>query len=219
MGGVVDQVFDALFPRFCLSCKEEGGVLCEGCTSDFCDLLKYEGGEHIASFAYGNPVIRDLIKTWKYHFDQSAWRELRKLATPTLEGLRNLIKEEGIGAVTFVPLSRRRLCERGFNQAELIARWLSKECHVPVVALLDRRESVGHQAEKTDEERAEAMKESPFILKYFSNTPIYGGKGGIGNVLIVDDVWTTGSTLKAAEKTLLGGDVDRVFFYTLAKGR
>jgi competence protein ComFC len=76
-------------------------------------------------------------------------------------------------------------------------------------SLLRREERKGHQAEKTEEERKEAMKESPFSVK--------GGVSGL-RIVIVDDVWTTGSTLKAAERTLREGGAESVRFLTVAKG-
>ncbi len=212
MGGIVSTVLDALFPRYCLSCREEGGLVCGKCQNDFQDILKYERGDHVVSFAYGNPLIRDLIKTWKYHYDMSAFWKLQELAEPTLGDLRAFIKQEDIRAISFIPLSHRRECERGFNQAKMIAEWVGRECDVHVEHLLGRKEKSGHQAERTDEERKEAMKDSPFVVR--KTAPLSAQR-----ILLVDDVWTTGATMKSAAQALTENGVEKVLFYTLAKGR
>jgi competence protein ComFC len=183
MGGIAAFFLDAVFPRYCLSCSTEGKLVCATCERDFSDLLYERRGDHFASFAYGNPLIRDLIKHWKYDFDQSAFEDLKRLASPTMPALREFLEREGVEVITCIPLSKRRMAERGFNQAEMIARFISEESGITVEHLLDRKESVGHQAERTDEERQEAMKESPFIARISpSSSPprsggVWGGQG------------------------------------------
>lgn len=207
MGRITDVIFDALFPRYCLSCKEEGSILCKSCEEKFDDRLT---GER-AMFAYGNPIIRDLIKTWKYHYDWSAWEALKRLSD--VGSTRASALRERIDAITFIPLSKRRFAERGFNQAEEIAKWIGEVRSIPVKNFLERKESVGHQAERTDEERKTAMQQNPF--SYNPQPKAQNHK----KILLVDDVWTTGATMEAASKALKEGGVEEVFFYTLAKGR
>lgn len=210
LGDIKDFFLNALFPRFCLSCGQEGDIVCARCASEFDDVLTWDGGEHFASFAYGNALIHDLIKAWKYDYDQSAFEYLKRFAEPTIKDIKAMIEQANVEAVGFVPLSPKRERERGFNQARMIAGWIGQTCDRPVVDLLSRRETKGHQAERTDEERKAAMSNSPFSFK---------GEKHKKSVLIVDDVWTTGSTLLAAQTALKDGGVERVVFYTLAKGR
>jgi ComF family protein len=210
MGRIMRCILDACFPRFCLSCKEEGSLVCESCKENFDDILKHEGGDHFASFAYGNPLIRNLIKAWKYDFDSSAFGHLKQLGEETLRDVGDLLKKGGVQVIVPLPLSERRERERGFNQSRMIADWVGANCGTEVAELLRREEGRGHQAERTDEERKEAMKESPFI---------YRGKDVPVSVLLVDDVWTTGATMEAASRILKNAGVQTVLYYTLAKGR
>jgi ComF family protein len=210
MGAVISFILDACFPRYCLTCKEEGSLVCGEHARNFTDVLKYEGGDHFASFAYGNPLVRDLIKAWKYDFDSSAFSHIKKLGESTIPTLRELLKGERMEAIVPLPLSKRRENERGFNQSMVIGKWIEEFSAIPVKEILLRKESSGHQAERTDEERKAAMQDSPFSFK--------GGEVP-ESVLLVDDVWTTGATMEAAARTLKAAGVERVFFYTLAKGR
>ena len=158
MGGLITFILDACFPRFCLSCKEEGNLVCARCQESFDDILKHERGDHFASFAYGNPLIRNLIKAWKYDFDPSAFQHLKDLGESTLPEVRDLLKRGGVQVIVPLPLSERRERERGFNQSKMIAEWIGRECETEVADLLRREEGRGHQAERSDEERKEAMK-------------------------------------------------------------
>lgn len=205
--GFLSLLLDALFPRFCLDCKSEGSLLCSSCKEGFSDFLSYKGGPHAASFAYGNPVVRNLIKAWKYDFDHSAFLTIEGLAIRKIESLLSHIPKDAV--IVALPLSDRRLLERGFNQADQIARMVEQHLGLSRANILKRSHRSGHQAERTEEERKTAMADSPFT---------FSAKTIPKQVLLVDDVWTTGATLTAAEKVLRAAGVEEVYFYTLAQG-
>jgi competence protein ComFC len=210
LGRIIEPFLNAVFPRYCVSCKAEGELLCSSCFSAFDDRVFKVEDRHLTMFAYGNPIIRDLIKAYKYEFDHSAFRILQKLAEPNLANLKSFIGES---TLIPVPLSALRLRERGFNQADEIARWLATATSAEMINLLQRVETKGHQAERTVEERETAMKQSPFRL-----ASLLLSKEESEEVVVIDDVWTTGSTMKAAERTLKEAGVQSVKFLTLAKG-
>lgn len=91
-----------------------------------------------------------------------------------------------------VPLSKARLKERGYNQAEYIAQWFAKKYGLPVVSDLLVKQSGKSLVGKTIEERAEA------VQKLFSVTAKARQKELPKEVhyIIIDDVVTTGSTLR-----------------------
>ncbi len=186
--------------------------MCPACFALFDDRVFRVDESHLTMFAYGNPIIRDLIKAYKYDFDHSAFRILQKLAEPEIHTVKSFIGE---GVLTPVPLSSLRLRERGFNQAAEIGRWLEKETGTEMRDLLKREEAIGHQAERTPEEREAAMKASPFRL---ASLLLYKEELEEVSIILVDDVWTTGSTMKAAERTLREGGIESIKFITLAKG-
>lgn len=109
-----------------------------------------------------------------------------------------------------LPLSRKRRCERGFDQAVEIAAWLSRITSIRMQPLLVRGHRDGHQAERSTDERKKAMLSSPFTVPLTPSLP--------RRVLLVDDVWTTGATMDAGARTLKLAGVEEVYGFTLAKG-
>ena len=110
-----------------------------------------------------------------------------------------------------VPIHKARLAFRGFNQAELLARGLSKEFQIPVRNdLVYRVKKTTPQKELNDKERKNNLK-SAFHVKPNAIE--------CKTVVLVDDIYTTGSTMDALAKALKANGVEQVYFVCLAIGR
>lgn len=112
----------------------------------------------------------------------------------------------------FVPIplhpSRRR--KRGFNQAELLARELTRRCGIPTDAgILVRVRKTHVQKELNDQERLTNLKDAFSVRK---------GRVPYQNIILVDDIYTTGSTVDAAAKTLKENGVRNVYFVCICVG-
>jgi len=164
---------------------------------------------HVWTSPYADPITRELICSWKYYFDASAWEILKKKLGPNLSHVSDLIAREHIDAVVPIPLHDERLCERGFDQAETLARFIAKEMKLPCRQLLIRTRKTGKQAERTEDERKAEMKDVPFEALHFEIPK---------RIILIDDVWTTGSTASAAASVLRAGGAEKIFMYTIAKG-
>ncbi|RMD51916.1 ComF family protein [Candidatus Parcubacteria bacterium] len=211
LSNYISNLADYIFPRFCVSCGKEGGLLCSVCGIDWRanNLFAKNNGKHFFSFNYANPIARDLIKAWKYDFDQSAWQILQEKLTLNLFCLADYIKVMQIKALLPIRLHPRRLRERGFDQAVEIANFLANCLHIPVLPILKRIRYTKQQVKVMDTKtRVAAMRDNPFIIE--ADVP--------ANVMLVDDVWTTGATAKAAARAVKRAGAKEVFFYTLAKG-
>lgn len=132
---------------------------------------------------------------------------IRRLSGPLSEFLL-FHNAEGIDAVVPVPLSPRSLKDRGFNQSLLLSRHLSKKKKIPLlmdvlIKILDTPSQVGLSAQ----ERAANVK------KAFACTDRLTGM----NVLLIDDVMTTGATVNACSKQLLRAGATSVSVLTLAR--
>ncbi|MDQ0659991.1 competence protein ComFC [Paenibacillus sp. W2I17] len=118
-------------------------------------------------------------------------------------------------AVTYVPVSSERLTERGFNQAERLAAGLATACSLPIVDLLQRQINTTKQSFKSRGERIETMKNAFSInpdgmhlieeLYRGSHLPTQKGMSHAKpiQILLIDDIYTTGSTLDACGRGIL----------------
>lgn len=118
-------------------------------------------------------------------------------------------------AVTYVPVSSERLAERGFNQAERLAAGLATACRLPIVDLLQRQINTTKQSFKSRGERIETMKNAfsinPDGMKLIeelyrgSHLPTQKGMSHAKPIqlLLIDDIYTTGSTLDACGRVIL----------------
>lgn len=117
--------------------------------------------------------------------------------------LERLMEEQGlhrraITCLTWVPLSEDRLAERGFNQTELIVRKLASDYRIPALPLLARTRDTGKMSQKSRAERLRHL-EGAFICPEGSAPFPTGSRFRSGRplrIVLVDDVYTTGSTMQ-----------------------
>jgi len=132
---------------------------------------------------------------------------VRRLAGP----LGKLLLMLGIpeyDAIVPVPLSRKGLRERGFNQTLLVSRVLSKELKIPLhIDMLFKRKDTPPQIGLNAKERMKNIKGA------------FEVNGRINNLrlLLFDDVMTTGATVRECSKTLIKAGAKEVFVITLAR--
>jgi ComF family protein len=161
-----------------------------------------------AAYCFGayEGVLRNLIHIYKYG-------RVRTLARP-LGGLlaRALARDEHYDLVTAVPLHWRRRWQRGFNQAELLARDIARRSGVPFAATLRRVRSTRAQAGLSNTARRRNV-----VAAFTSRRGLKDGELRGRRVLLIDDVMTTGSTAAACAHALKGAGAARVALLTLAR--
>ena len=114
-------------------------------------------------------------------------------------------------ALVPIPLHKSRRRKRGFNQAELVAKRIGRELDIPVLCdWLIRVKKTAPQKELSDLERRQNLKNA-FQLKK--------NDVRLKKVLLVDDIYTTGSTIDAAASVLLAHGVEKVYFLSICIGR
>jgi len=123
-------------------------------------------------------------------------------------------RAKDITLLTYVPLSSQRLEERDFNQAELFARGLGAAFRLPVVPLLERTRHTGKQSYKTREERIHDLRgvfvAEPSVVERLA--------ADHHHIIIVDDVYTTGSTMNECARVIKEATPrSRVFSLTWAR--
>lgn len=217
---------DWLFPPRCGGCNRPGVRWCETCRGNaekilppFCphcgDPLETPGTclqcqndpPHFTaarSWAVFRGRLRQALHRLKYYQDKG-------LGEALASELIYLLQEQNwhIGLVAPVPLGRQRLSERGYNQADLLARPLALACglkYTPraVQRMRETRSQVGLSLQERMHNVAGAFSADPQIVE---------GK----TLLLVDDVTTTGATLNACSLAALQAGAAAVYAITLAR--
>ena len=110
--------------------------------------------------------------------------------------------------ILFVPLHKKRLKQRGFNQSEKIAKLLSEGIGIPTLDCIERIENTRRLYSLSRNERKIELKNVFSVNKMVCNIKDK-------NVLLVDDILTTGSTVNEISKLLKLNSVNKVFVITL----
>lgn len=146
-----------------------------------------------------NGQMREMIAKWKYRGDYMLG-EMFKQDFQTFF-LKTIRRTEKNMKIVPLPLSIERMQDRGFNQALMLAEFLTS---TPIQSL--ERTHSEKQSKRSRKERMEAQ--NPFFMKGTVNKP----------VLLVDDIYTTGTTIRHAASLLKERGCPRVYSYTLVRG-
>ncbi|GAB6991327.1 comF operon protein ComFC [Paenibacillus pini] len=170
-------------------------------------LYKYRGHERYAAL---------FIAMMNNAYDRMDWEMSSNIAgrrLPPKSIYRNSYWQPD--AVTFVPVSQERLSERGFNQAEVLATGIALHKHMPSLPLLIRGENTAKQSFKSRQQRIDSMKHIfemhpqaelmiHSILRRKQAQKLHANKSQteLVRLLLVDDIYTTGSTIDACASVL-----------------
>jgi ComF family protein len=218
---------DAVFPVYCVGCNREGNILCANCRSAIyrapllvcsaCGRFSPGGITHsacrtatplaalIAPYPYANPLVRKLIKNFKYRGSGESKKIVENFSASSVNALRLMFP--AAATVVAMPLHPRRERERGFNQSEIIGRAVAEALGFEFDAGLVRR------VRRTDEQAR-----LPFHERAENCANAFYAKPASGTIVLVDDVVTTGATMKAAALALRAAGAERVVGFALAHG-
>lgn len=209
-----DENLPRLAEPFCQSCGEmfpgkiEGPFACPNCKD-----LKF-------SFDFARPAtVRDertldLIHRLKYGREIHLAGELGRLAAGAFADPRLAPARDGGWPLVPVPLHRKRLRHRHFNQAAEIARTLAKHAGLPVLHALRRTRQTETQTLLSRKQRMENLR-GAFEITRHGRRWIEGSPDG---AVLIDDVLTTGSTVHECAKTLRRAGFRSVFVVTVMRG-
>lgn len=185
----------------CGEALENGNLNCL-----FCGSFNYAFNSNRSIFYYDDNSSK-IIKGLKYNQRKYYAKFIARMMTEDMSIF------EKIDVITFVPISSKRKKERGFNQAEEIAKEISKIVGIETIELLEKVKDNKTQAGLSQKERLENLK-GTFAIKAGLEDKIKGK-----NILIIDDVFTTGATLNECSIVLKTAKPKRVRTLTFAKTR
>ncbi len=228
---------DILYPRRCPVCDDivvpKGELSCPSCKNSLTLLNKavcFKCGRKINSLhsefcsscsqyprsfdkAYSLWEYDSIMKTSISNFKYKGRREFADFyASEMFRHFEKTLLSLDISAVVPVPLHKDRFRTRGFNQAELIAEILSKKLDIPVITdYLIRPKNTTAQKKLDFNHRRNNLSGAFSINK---SSPYYDCY--IKNILLIDDIYTTGSTADACADTLKKAGTDKVYVLCIA---
>lgn len=228
---ILSSFLDYLFPRFCLGCSLEGTWVCRNCEDSIallgvfacpiCHRFREQGeccpecrpksalSSHLAIVPYhDDTLIGQMIQHFKYRYVEDLEETLDHCMIEFF--CRGRSRTLVADLIVPVPLHPRRYAERGFNQAERIANQLGRFLVIPVFSLLTRSRSTAQQARLSRDERKKN------VVNAFRCKKPEQVKGKI--ILLVDDVFTTGSTLQECAQALREAGAVNVSSFSIARG-
>ena len=229
---------DVFFPLFCIGCKREGTLFCENCINSgfasmrsgfFCCPVcaretecgvvcgqcreKSSLDSMMSLVRYTeNSLVAKLLHEFKYNYVEAAQSSFENIFAYFFNK-KEFFLEFGFyaefDAIVSVPLHARRFAKRGFNQSDMFSHLLSLQFGVPVVRLLKRNVFTRPQVGLSHEDRQKN------VLSAFtcSSSHLLVGK----RILLVDDVFTTGSTMQECARTLKAAGAAEVHGFTFAR--
>jgi ComF family protein len=206
MPKIFDNILNLIFPPRCEVCKKENkGSMCPECFSRIKFMKPYLG---IHSVSVYEGELRTAIHRFKF-------KKRKKLAQPlgvllvNYLGNGQTVKMDEIDIIVPVPLHRKRLRERGFNQVKLLGESISKYYEVPTVSALERTRNTDLQFGLPREQRFKNVRGA---FKIADSKAVYNKR-----VLLLDDIYTTGATIAECSTVLKRGGAKRVEILTLSR--
>ena len=235
-----ESILNLLFPSFCLNCQKEGDYFCQDClslinisnyqycpfcyppkivldgkTCYFCKKREKKLDGLFSAASYKNFIIKKLISQFKYqpYYIKNLSKVLASLIITHFQLLENPPPFFGGGQAILIPipLEKKKLKQRGFNQAEEVACQLSNFFKIPLVNnVLIKIKGTLPQVELSGEAREKN------ILGAFACQETKDIKGK--KILLVDDVFTTGATMEESARVLKKVGAKEVWGVVVARG-
>lgn len=237
--GFLKTLAEIIYPRYCLLCRKRNPLLeadepvCSSCiskirpiTSPFCKkcgrkILRFDASGGICALCCksqfhfdrafaGYPyegVIKELIHQFKYKNKIALGKRLSGLLIEFTEEYS--LPLDGCDYVIPIPLYRAKLREREFNQARILARYLS--CHYKLTQVDNNLQRIRNTATQTELDKSARLENVRGAFK-LKNPQALKDK----TILLIDDVLTTGATASEAAGVLKSAGASAVYVLTLA---
>lgn len=228
------NLLDLIFPKFCVNCKKMGDYLCPNCFTHLsmdvssiclvCTKPSYDGLTHPGCQSKNNIegsftgvvfniTAKKLVHAIKY---KPYLRDLAEFLTEIL--YESLIQNEEFDRIKNknlilvpIPLNNNKFKKRGYNQAEVLANKLGEKLNFKVLNLLERTRDTKSQVGLNKIERKLNIEGAFEINKKYSSE--IKNK----NIILVDDILTTGATFSEATKILKKNGAGKIWAIAFAK--
>lgn len=214
------KIDSLLFPSFCINCKSDTPEeppslrwLCLNCHKLLITRWQkisfkpeISGSYYIFDYQK-DKLAKNLIHALKYSFV----KEIADTFYVALESERFNLRRLMFDFIIPVPLHKRRFKERGFNQSELVSKKISEITETPILDNILKRK-IYRRPQMKVKNREARIKNTQNIFECLDAEKIKGK-----TILLVDDVATTGATLKECARTLKSAGAETILSFTLAQ--
>lgn len=232
-----ESVLALLYPDICPFCgrrlkKEERGQICKRCQFALpyiyepkckkcgkplrdehkeycwdCEKRKHFYDRGVAVWEH-RPAVAQAIYQFKYHNRRIYGRFF---AREMVKSYESMIRQWNISLIVPIPISKKRKRQRGYNQAGILAKEVSRMTGIPCAQNLFVR------VKDTTPQKKLGVKERRLNLMH-----AFAVKDGVklpSNILVIDDIYTTGNTMDMAAYVLKKAGAENVFFMTISIGQ
>jgi ComF family protein len=238
---LLKQIINILYPRRCPICGNivlpRGELACPACRlilspieeprckkcskpieseeSEFCLDCNRKNHKYVKGFALWvyDGHMKKSISDFKFH----GRREYSEFyVTEIVKRYREEIKKIEPDVLVPIPIHSSKQIQRGYNQADILAKGIGKEMDLPVLSyLLQRNKKTLPQKQLNDKERLKNLEQAfQFSIEERSKYP-----KEIRKVILVDDIYTTGSTIEACTNKLIQCGIEEVYFISICIGK
>lgn len=223
----INNLLNIVFPAKCILCGKGGADLCLTCLKDAPGAERENAKWIFSLYDYRHPIIKKSLWLLKYKGKKRLANIFAEIIyEKILEELSELsVMENFIEPILIpIPLSPKRYKERGYNQAELICRELIKINNTRHGVNIKFENNILIKIKETEHQAR--IKDRRIRLKNLSNSfAIKNSKQNIEentnliknrNIILIDDITTTGATLNEARKILKKSGAKKVIAFTVA---
>lgn len=238
---LLKTIIDIIYPRRCPICGDiavpRGDLACSSCRTklrpieeprckkcskpidseekEYCHDCENKNYHYIKGFSLWiyDSLMKKSIADFKYH----GRREYNEFYVNELTNkFHDEIRKIAPDVLVPVPIHKSKQLQRGYNQADILAKGIGKELNIPVLShLLHRDKKTLPQKQLNDKERLKNLERAFTFAREESDR--YGRT--IRTVMLIDDIYTTGSTVEACTKILLENGIEKVYFISICIGK
>lgn len=232
---VVKNIINVIFPVYCRGCGDPGDYLCQRCKNYISEMLKrrsilngkYSSADEaliaearttfkrVEYLGFRDEILGELIEECKYESARGIIPELADIV------LKSYFSGGEPTVLVPMPTNRRHVRERGFDHMDLLAKYIERNSGglVKRVRLLERAKDtvqVGTSGKIRRVQAKEAVKLNP---KFCNKNRQFAAEYRKANVVLIDDVWTTGASMIEAGKILRKAGINSLFALAITKNR
>lgn len=233
LASLKDLFFKIFLPESCINCGENGQTICNKCLKEIQSRkIKNKNIENIdwirASLDYKNLKLKSCLFFLKYHHTKSVATYLASIIYLDVLKLINEIQNKNNTdykniLIIPIPISKKRLVERDYNQSELILKATIEEIknkenvdlkqNILKDLLIKNKHTIKFADTHSSSEREYLIKDAFIINERYKNNFLENK-----TIIIFDDITTTGTTFYEARNTLIssGAKKENIFGYAVA---